>query len=347
MKKVLFLGAPGFISTHSVNEAHKLGFDVAVFKRSPQLDSDLAFSPALYLGDRGSEDDLKKVLDDFRPDVAVDFACYQKRDAEIISKLLLGNVEQYIFVSSVDYYGYPLSELPYPEGGVSPIGHHTTEYAVEKGKCEDVFWALHREKGFPLTVARPFYSIHKRALVNLFSGRDWNHEGGRDLVERIRFGQPVISPGDGTTLFQAGCARNHGRMIAWLIGKASAVGESYNCSHDFVITIDDYMELIGRAVGRKPEIVHIPSEFLLSLGEKEVEDGYIPTMLQYNAYYSVEKFRRAFPDFRWECTLDGALREYMEWNEAQGLFRKKPRKTVEDRLIAMWKDGCGYMKSRL
>lgn len=78
------------------------------------------------------------------------------------------------------------------------------------------------------------------------------------------------------------------------------------------------MELIGRAVGRKPKIVHIPSEFLLSLGEKEVEDGYIPTMLQYNAYYSVEKFLRRLPGFRWECTLDRRPEGIRDWNESQG-----------------------------
>lgn len=346
-KKVLLIGAPGFISTHAVNEACKLGHTVAVVKRTETLDSDLSYPVQCFLGDRRDPNVLKKAKEAFAPQIVIDFACYEPQDAQAAVEVWRGEIEQYIFVSSVDAYGLPLSQLPYPEGEMSAIGHHTTDYAVQKQQCEIIFREAWSREGFPITIARPFYSIHKRALVNLFSGRDWNHEGGRTLVQRIRFGQPVISPGDGTTLFQAGCARNHGRMIAWLAGAEDTVGESYNCAHDSVITIDEYFGLIGKAVGRAPVIVHIPSDLLLSLDLPEVHDGYVPTMLQYNSYYSVEKFKARFPSFRWECSLEDALAEYLRWNTEQGLFLQQPQTYVEDRIIAAWEKARQAMQAEL
>ncbi len=345
MKKVLFIGAPGFISTHAVNEACKLGHEVAVFKRSDKLDSDLEYEVKQYKGDRNLRPDLEAAIGDFQPQVVVDFVCYRRFQAELISDLLEGRVEQYIFVSSVDYYGYPLSRLPYPEGGISETGRHTTEYAMYKGDCEEVFLKKYHKSGFPVTIARPYYSIHKRAIVNFFNGRDWNNEGGRTLVERIKFGQPVIVPGDGTTLYQAGCARNHGRMVSWMIGKTFAIGESYNCSQDSVMTIDGYVDTIAGVLGTAANIVHIPSDLLLSLGLEEVETGYIPILMRYNSYYSVEKFKKAFPDFRWEVSVEDALREYVRWNQEQELFRKEPAKTIEDRIVTAWEKSIKYMKS--
>ncbi len=154
-----------------------------------------------------------------------------------------------------------------------------------------------RESGFPATIARPCYSIHKRAMLSFFSGRDWNHEGGWSMIERLKAGQPVIVPGDGTTLFQAGSAHNHGRMIAWLIGSELAVGEAFNCVPNEVTTSDDYIGVIAKVLDVQPTIVHIPCDVLLSLGMADVESGYVPILMRYNSYFSAEKFARAFPDF--------------------------------------------------
>ena len=335
VKKVLFIGAPGNIATHAVNEACKLGFEVAVFKRTNVLDEDLRYPVELILGDRDNRKDLERALEEFTPDVVVDFACFRAYQAELISDVLDGKVEQYIFVSSVDYYGFPLKKLPWKEEyGVS--GPYPGEYAISKGECEDVFMRKHREEQFPVTIARPCYSIHKKAVLLFFYGRDWNNEGGRTMIERLRANKPIIVPGDGTTLIQPGVARNHGRMIAWMIGQSFAIGEAYNCVHDDVITMDEYVKLFAKAVGVEPRIVHIPTDVLMSLGIKEIEMGYAHVLIRYHSYYSTDKFVEAFPDFKWEYTTEDAIREYIDWNEKQGLFKAVPDETVEDRVAKAW-----------
>ncbi len=346
MSKVLFIGAPGFISVHAVNEACRLGHTVAVFKRTETLDDELACPVARYAGDRDSRADLEAAVSDFHPDEVVDFVCYKAYQAELIAELLRDRVGHYIFVSSCDYYGLPLSRLPWKEEyGMS--GPATTEYAISKRECEAVFMKRHRETGFPATIARPCYSIHKRAILSFFSGRDWNREGGWSLVQRLKGGKPVVVPGDGTTLFQAGSAHNHGRMVAWLIAKDFTIGEAFNCVPNEVTTSDQYMATIAKVLGVEPRVVHIPTDVLLRLGLKEVESGYVPILLRYNSYFSSGKFASSFPDFKWEWSLEDAIREYVQWHEGKAPVSQANGKEVEDRILGAWQESFRDILRRL
>ena len=248
----------------------------------------------------------------------------------------MGKIKQYIFVSSIDYYNMPLTKLPWKEEYGIAAMPYVTEYAVGKYECETLLMDKFRHFRFPVTIARPGYCINKEALLPFFHGRNWLTDGNRSVVERLRAGKPVIIPGDGNTIFQPGSAKLHGEMIAWLIGKPFTVGEDYNCTPREHSTLDEYIQLVAHLAGTEAKIVHIPSDILLSLGLREIEESYLKILAQYNYYYSSEKFQAAFPDFPWRSTPEQAIREHIEWNDRNGLYGPAEEDTVEDRIIAAW-----------
>lgn len=344
MSKILFIGAPGHISTHTVNEAYRLGHEVAAIKRTPKEDEDLHCPITMYYGDRDDRCFLEEVVQEYQPDIVADFVCYKYYQAQLISDVLMNKVKQYVFVSSIDYYNMPLTKLPWKEEYGIAAMPYVTEYAVSKYECETLLMKKYRENGFPVTIVRPGYCINKEALLPFFHGRNWLTDGNRSVVERLRAGKPVIVPGDGNTIFQPGSAKLHGEMIAWLLGKDFAIGEDYNCTPREHSTLDEYVQLVARLAGTEAHIVHIPSDILLSLGLREIEESFLKILAQYNYYYSSEKFQKAFPDFPWTSTPEQAIREHIEWNDRNGLFGPAEENTVEDRIIDAWKVCAEKMK---
>ena len=104
------------------------------------------------------------------------------------------------------------------------------------------------------------------------------------------------------------------------------------------------MKLVAKLAGTTAKIVHIPSEVLLSLGLKEIEESFLKVLTQYNYYYSSEKFAKAFPDFPWTSTPEQAIKEHIEWNDRNGLFGQAEENTVEDRIIEAWEKCTENMK---
>jgi hypothetical protein len=58
---------------------------------------------------------LERAFNSFNPDLVLDMACFLPEHAEQIARLAVDRVEQFIFVSTVDVYGFPLTCLPMSE----------------------------------------------------------------------------------------------------------------------------------------------------------------------------------------------------------------------------------------
>ena len=109
MDRILFIGGPGNISSSCADQLVKNGKKIAIFKRSQNVDLFFEGKVQFYTGDRNEITDLEKAINDFKPDKVIDFVCFEPVHADQISSLVINKVVQYIFVSTVDVYGYPLS----------------------------------------------------------------------------------------------------------------------------------------------------------------------------------------------------------------------------------------------
>lgn len=325
--KILFIGGPGNISSGAIPVILNRDDKLAIFTLPETETSILEDKVKFYKGTRDSRTELETALEDFRPDVVIDFVCFSPSQCEDTCKALKGKIKQYILVSTVDVYGYPLSQLPMTESGQfrTPI----TRYAQDKWACELV------TRQFPelnTTVVRPAYSMGHGFVLTPIS-----HLGGRQLIPRLRKGLPIFSPGDGTTLLHASVAQNTGAMIATLAGQEKAYSKAYNCAHEYVISHDMYFGLFAKALGVTPNIVHIPTDFVIHEFPEEFNHTMLSQITQYNLAFSVDRFKCDFPDFRWEVSLDDFIHSYIEYCDNTGILADPQEKILDDIIIEHWK----------
>jgi len=332
-EKVLFVGGLGNISTSTAQDLVGKNYKVGIFKRtlpeSPieRLEGKVQF----YRGDRNKVNELEAAIADFKPDIVVDMVCYTPLQAEQIAGLIYGKVSQYIFTSTCDVYGYPLSRLPIRE--IDPMSKPNCKYAADKKACEEIFLQRFDEKKFPLTIVRPVYSLGKRFLLSAFS-----RSGGVDMVIRLRLGLPILVPGDGTTLIQPSYAYNTGKMVAAMVGQPVSIGKAYTCGHERVMTHDDYIRLIGSVVGKEPNLVHIPTDLLFSLDIEEIQNDILGILTRFHLCFSIDAFKADFPEFTWELPLKQGIRQFIEWNDKNGTLVEANLEIWQDKVIKVWRE---------
>ncbi len=326
-ERILFIGGPGNISTSTIHELLDLGYDIAVFKRSKHIESDLIDKITVYYGDRDHKADVASTLEHYQPHSVVDCRCFDQHQAEDILDLIEGKGVHYVLVSTIDVYGYPLSHMPMRES--DPRSTLVSDYAIGKSACEDVVWQRVQSGGITATIVRPTYSFGKKGMMSFLTGGGMKHQ-----VARMRAGKPVLVPGDGTTLWHVSCAYNTGRMIAQIIHHRDiTVGKSYTCGHDGSISFDDYIRLVANAVGIEPQIVHVPTDLILSVNHQEIEKSYLSNLTRYNMCFSVEAFKKDFPDFEWTKSLDEGALEYVDYHDRHQLIPSVNEPIIEDRII--------------
>jgi nucleoside-diphosphate-sugar epimerase len=328
--KVLFLGGPGNISRSTIEALCHAGHRITVLTRPGAKTLVREEAVAYERGDRNDAGRLREVCDDFGPDVVVDTICYRPEQARSSIEVFCGRTGQYIFVSTCDVYGYPLSRLPMRES--DPLSETRSQYAADKRACEDLFREAADSGAFGLTIVRPSYSLGPKFAISAFSRR-----GGVDIVCRLRVGREILVPGDGTTLMHASVAVNTGMMLARTVGEDRAIGADYTLGHSEAMTHDDYIHTFARVVGEEPKVVHVPSDLLIEWGVDERTDGLLRELTRYNVQFSEDQFLEHYPDFAWTVSVAEGIRRYVAFQDEHGLVPLEPAFPVEDAAVVVWR----------
>ena len=131
--------------------------------------------------DRTDEEQLRQALEQVRPDVLVDLACYQPGEVDAVIRAFTGS--RYLFISTGVYphlHGKPAREEDFvPLEGEIP--GEELEYYMGKRWCET---ALTRSRDFPWTVIRPpviFGAADRTLRIAAY-------------IQRIEDGGPLLVP---------------------------------------------------------------------------------------------------------------------------------------------------------
>jgi nucleoside-diphosphate-sugar epimerase len=327
--RAFFIGGPGTLSASTIQALLKCGYQVGVYSH-PSRFTELDPGVATFAGDRLDVEKLGDALRDFKPDVVLDFICFTPQEAEQVLPLVKDKVRQFVFISTVDVYGYPLTHLPFRED--DPWQTETqSEYAANKRLCERVFTTASTVGEIQLTIARPAYSFGPRFILN-FTSRDY----GVHMLRRLKTGRPVMVPGDGTTLMHVSSARNTGNMIAALVDAPQALGKDYTCGHPTFTNHDDYVKLFAGALGVTLHLIHIPTEVITAHPDPMAQTCLLHALTRFNVAFSIDRFLRDFPEFGWEDSLEDWTHQVVEWNEKAGLLDGPDEEIFDDRVIASW-----------
>jgi nucleoside-diphosphate-sugar epimerase len=327
--RVLFIGGPGNLSASAIRVLHKKGYQVAVYSNPGFFDE---LDPAIktFAGNRDDTSALQRVMEDYKPDVVLDFVLFVPEQASQMMMLVEGKVRQYVFISTVDVYGYPLSHLPFRED--DPWNQDTqSPYAENKRECDALFRARFHPTRFPLTIARPAYSFGPRFILSFMS-----RDEGTAMLRRLKDGRPIMVPGDGTTLMHVSAAENTGCMIAALVDARQAIGKDYTVGHPTFTTHDGYVKMLATALGVEPNIVHIPTDFITSINRPDIHNCLLHALTRFNVAFSIDRFLRDFPEFAWGVTLEEWSRYVVQWNLQHKTLDGRDKQLVDDEIIESW-----------
>ncbi|HSD29444.1 MAG TPA: SDR family oxidoreductase [Vicinamibacteria bacterium] len=323
--RVLFLGGTGNISTACVERALEEGHEVTLLTRG-QRPSGFAASVQAVVGDREDVALLRTTASTTRPDAVVDFLAFRPDQVQAAITAFAGAVGHYVFISSASVYERPVRNHVITEA--TPRANPFWEYARQKIACEERLLRAHREEGFPATIVRPSYTYGPTWVPSGLGGQDYT------VVDRIRRGAPIVCHGDGTSLWVMTASSDFAVGLAGLLGRAEARGEAFHITSDEVLTWDAIYRTIGRAAGREPEIVHVPSDLVLALYP---ERG--PSLLGDKAWSVVfdnAKIKRFVPAFRARTTFAEGMARSVAWYDADPARRVVSEKANQmlDRVVA-------------
>ena len=70
-------------------------------------------------------------------------------------------------------------------------------------------------------------------------------------------------------------------------------------------------------------------------------------LARFHLYFSVEKFRKKFPDFEWEYSLADAIREFIAYQETVDGFVGAEKPVFEDMLMKLWQEEMERLKLKI
>jgi nucleoside-diphosphate-sugar epimerase len=283
--KVLFLGGTGTISEAVTRLCVARGIELWHFNRGTRV-VDVPAEVQTLRGDVRDMAQAKALLAPHRFDVVVDWVAYVPEQIEMDLELFRDKTAQYIFISSASAYQKPPAHYRITES--TPLANPFWQYSRNKIACEERVMRAYREEGFVTTIVRPSYTYGKTYIPYAVGD-------GYTLIDRLRRGKKMIVPGDGQSLWTMTHNSDFAKGIIGLFGNQQAVGEAFHITSDEVLTWDQIALAIGHAAGVTPELIHIPSDFIVrvnpGLGAGLIGDKACSCVMDNS------KIKRAVPDF--------------------------------------------------
>jgi 2'-hydroxyisoflavone reductase len=254
--KILVIGGTQFIGRHLVAALSKAGHEVAVLHR--RSEHDLGKKVENLRADRNDVDQVRRAVQGKSFDAVFDNAYDWERGtpAQVVdgtARLFNGQVQRYVFMSSVAAYG---DGLNHHEGDALAADDHPERYAREKAQSERALFRLHQRYGIPSVTLRPPYVY---GPCNPFYREQF-------FWDRLRDKRPLILPGDGRRLMQFVYVRDLVAACLRVLETPNAIGHAFNIANPRPLTQAEVVEAFALAAGKPTTLVRVPRERILRAG---------------------------------------------------------------------------------
>lgn len=301
--RVLFIGGTGVLSSACSRLALEQGFELYVLNRGQTTVRPLPAGARLLCCDINDRASVERALGSLRFDCVCNFIAFAPDQVERDVALFTQRTQQYIFISSASVYKKPVSHWPITES--TPAHNPFWQYSQDKIACEVQLQNAWQQQGFPATIVRPSHTYDATLLP--FDP----YLGGGTVLERMRRGKPVVVHGDGTSLWTLTHHRDFAQGLLGIVGNPKAVGETFHITSDELLSWNEIYELVARAAGVEPRLVHVPSHIIARhhpawgaglLGDKA-----------HSVWFDNSKIRRFVPDYRPRIPFAHGVREIIDF----------------------------------
>lgn len=309
--KVLFIGGTGQISKAVSHLAVERGIDLYVFNRGNNNHL-VPEEVTPIVGDINNEEEAKELLKGHQFDCVVDWVAFVEEQVQRDYRLFKGITKQFIFISSASAYQKPV--LDYPITEKTPLVNPFWQYSRDKIACEEYLLSVHSDD-FNVTIIRPSHTYDDEKLMTII--KEWGGEYGH--IDRLLNGKPIIIPGDGTSLWTITHNSDFAYAFVPVLGNPKTYGEAYHITSDKVYTWERLNEIISENLNVTPNVIHIPTDFILK---------YLPNMegdlvgdKMWSAMFDNSKIKQIVPTYQskvcYEDIAPIAVKAYLEKEEYQ------------------------------
>jgi len=190
----------------------------------------------------------------------------------------------------------------------APLGNAFWDYAQRKVACEQWLRQQAAASRFPLTIVRPSHTYSKRWIPNILASSSYS------FAARLEKGKPVFVPDEGENPWTLTAATDFAVGLAGLVGNPKAIGEAFHITSDEALTWNQIYQEIGAAVGKAPEIVKVPTEFLCQAAPELT--GPLKGDKSHPGVFDNSKVKRFVSDFQCRKPFRTGIRESVAWLRA-------------------------------
>ncbi|MDL1911315.1 SDR family oxidoreductase [Chloroflexi bacterium CFX6] len=319
--KLLFIGGTGIISSACSELAVERGHELFLLNRSLSKKFPPPEGATVLQADVHADSArLSTLLAGHRFDAVVDFVAFSPHDIERDLSLFREKTDQFVFISSASAYQKPVRNYLITEE--TPLENPFWEYSRGKIACENLLMKEYREDGFPATIVRPSHTYGPSQIPFIYGS--WQHPW--TLVDRMKQGGPVIVPGDGTSLWVLTWNADFAVGLLGLLGNKKAIGEAFHITSDEVLSWDQIYLEAYQALGRDPNVIHIPSDFIARFDDHAV--GSLIGDKSNSVVFDNGKIKRFVPEFEYRVKWSEGVRRSLAWFEAHPEFQTVDRDAV-------------------
>ncbi|HEY5560444.1 MAG TPA: SDR family oxidoreductase [Clostridiaceae bacterium] len=335
--KVLFIGGTGLISTAVSKLAVEKGFELYLLNRGLRNEN-VPIGAKIIQGNIRDIKATKQALKDYKFDVVVNWIGFLPETVENDIELFKGKISQYIYISSASAYQKPSAHYIVTES--TPLANSHWEYSRNKIASEERLMKEYRDNGFPFTVVRPTFT-YGDAMIPA-SINSWSKP--YSLIDRMKKGKKIIVQGDGSSLWTMTHNTDFAKGFVGLIGNIHAIGHAFHITSDEVLTWDQIYETIGMTVGVKPNIIHIPSDFIIAFCPEE--EGNLLGDKAVSVVFDNTKIKSYVPDFKATTDFSAGVRKSVEYFQAHSdkCSIDEEWNATMDKIIAAYETGLPTTK---
>jgi len=297
--KVLYIGGTGEISFDCIHESVRAGHETCVFNRGNANDG-LPDAVRFIKGDINDAEGYGRLADEGF-DVICQFRAYKPEDVARDIELFGGRVGQYVFISSASAYQKPPRSHIITED--VPLENPYWEYSRLKAEAETV---LTGQDSLRHTIVRPSHTFRTQPPYAVGDAAT--------VLRRMLAGQPVIVPGDGTSLWTITRSVDFAPPFTRLLGNKQAISQTFHLTNDVPTTWNLIYEAIGRALGVIPHVVHVATETLVQY-QSEWEGPLLGDKSN-SKMFDNSKIKSVVGEFFCETDLDAMLANSIKASQA-------------------------------
>ncbi len=312
--KLLFVGGTGILSSACSDLALARGHELFLLNRSVSKKMPAPQGAIVLQADiHADEARLAKLLAGHRFDAVVDYLAYTVDDIERDLRLFRGKTDHFLFISSASAYQKPVRNYVITER--TPLENPYWDYSRNKIACEDRLMFAYLQEGFPVTIIRPSHTYGPTQIP--FAVSSWLHPW--TVIDRMKRGQRVIVPGDGTSLWVLTWNADFAKGLVGLLGNEKAIGEVFQITSDEVLNWDQIYLEAYQALGLEPNVIHVASDLIAAYHPPSL--GSLVGDKSNSVVFDNSKIKRFVHDYSCEVPWAVGLRRSLAWFEAHPEFQ--------------------------